>query len=775
MPFNISSASIRTHIALLIVVLLAPTLLFSGILLVNLANAERDRMERDGRDTVHALAAAVDAELIGLEFTLRAMSVAPSLKMDNLQDFHSYAVEVARWRQATFALRDLNSRQLVNSAVPWGTPLPEATSLRDADLQVAATGQPVVSSVVHGLIVRRPLFAVVAPVMRDGRVSAYLSLSVPTTLIGSILQRLASEPGQTAMVLDGKQALVARSGSGDQSVGQSMAQLGIPGEGPTPGILRNVTIDGELTTVFYRRSAVSDWILAVAVPQAALERPLQRSLLLLVGLGLGLAILSLVAAWAVSRRFTNPIRALARNAERLSHGERLEPVGPDVAELRQVADVLETSGNAIRERIRERDAALEELAKLNTTLEKQVALRTQELQAANRQLVGEMQRSEENEAKIRQLQKMEAIGQLTGGIAHDFNNMLAVILSGLHLVKRRLQRGEGKLEPLIDAAIDGGDRAVQLTGRLLAFSRRQALSPTPSDVNKLVSGMSGLLRGSLPETIEIEIVHGGGLWRINVDQNQFENVLLNLAVNARDAMPEGGKLTIETTNAFLDESYAAQQPEVTPGQYVLIAVTDNGSGMAEPVMEKAFDPFFTTKPPGQGTGLGLSQVHGFVKQSGGHVKIYSELGHGTTVKLYFPRYTGEMPAEQPAAGEVAGDGNAEVVLLVEDDAQVRAMSRAMLDELGYRVIEAESGAAALRELEAHPEIRVLLTDVVMPAMNGRQLATAALAVRPDLKVIFTTGYTRNAIIHNGVLDHGVHLLIKPFTLGGLAAKLKEVL
>jgi CheY-like chemotaxis protein len=275
----------------------------------------------------------------------------------------------------------------------------------------------------------------------------------------------------------------------------------------------------------------------------------------------------------------------------------------------------------------------------------------------------------------------------------------------------------------------------------------------------------------------METVLAGGLWRIHIDANQLENAILNLAVNARDAMPEGGRITIETANAYLDDAYAAAHADVTAGQYVQIAVTDTGIGMSPETLRRAFDPFFTTKPDGQGTGLGLSQVHGFLKQSGGHVKIYSEPGEGTTVKLYLPRFVGPDAAalETPVVGNLPTAPDNEMILVVEDDNRVRSTTVELLRELGYRVVEADSAPAALRALDTHPDISLLFTDVVMPEMNGRKLADEVMKRHPEVRILFTTGYTRNAIVHNGVLDAGVHLIIKPFTLEALAAKISDVL
>lgn len=390
-------------------------------------------------------------------------------------------------------------------------------------------------------------------------------------------------------------------------------------------------------------------------------------------------------------------------------------------------------------------------------------------------LRAEQARREETEERLRQAQKMEAVGRLTGGLAHDFNNLLQIILGSLDLLAKRLTNGDERQRRLVENARAGATRAASLTQRLLAFSRRQPLDPKPLDANRTVSGLSDLLRRTLPESVRIETVLGGGLWRTYADPNQLESALINFAVNARDAMPDGGRLTIETGNAYLDEAYAASRVEVTAGQYVMLAVSDTGTGMTPEVLGKAFEPFFTTKEQGKGTGLGLSQVYGFAKQSGGHVALYSEAGQGASVKLYLPRYTGpEEIMEAPAAALVKADGKT-TVLVVEDEAGVRQFVVEALREIGYRVLDAEGAAPALRLLSAHPEVTLLLSDVVMPEMDGRRLADEALRLRPDLKTLFMTGYTRNAIVHNGVLDAGTHLISKPFTLPQIAAKLDEVL
>jgi len=400
---------------------------------------------------------------------------------------------------------------------------------------------------------------------------------------------------------------------------------------------------------------------------------------------------------------------------------------------------------------------------------------TAELAAAHRLLQASIAEREAAEQQIRQMQKAEAVGNLTGGIAHDFNNMLAVITSGIGLAQKRLMRGQDGAEEFLAGALDGANRAATLVKRLLAFSRQQPLAPKPIDANKFVSGISELISRAIGETIKVETILGGGLWHTHADPVQLESSILNLCVNARDAMPEGGRLTIETANCHLDDRYARLHPEVPAGQYVLIAVTDTGMGMTPEVIAKAFDPFFTTKEQSKGTGLGLSQVFGFVKQSGGHVKIYSELGQGTTVKIYLPRHYGTDTARSEAEPRPVESHGTESILLVEDEDRVLELTAASLRELGYTVFLARSAQEALEQLQDGAIVDLLLTDIVMPEMNGRKLADAAVALRPDLKVMFMTGFTKNAVVHNGVLDPGVHFLAKPFSLEELAAKLREVL
>jgi signal transduction histidine kinase len=413
------------------------------------------------------------------------------------------------------------------------------------------------------------------------------------------------------------------------------------------------------------------------------------------------------------------------------------------------------------EEIRQGERALREFA---AELERRVEELTRELMLA--------------EEALRQSQKMEAVGQLTGGLAHDFNNLLTGISGSLQLLQTRLSQGRvNELDRYITAAEGAARRAASLTHRLLAFSRRQTLDPKPTNINRLISDLEELVRRTVGPSIEVEVVGAAGLWMALVDPNQLENALLNLCINARDAMPNGGRLTIETANKWLDER-AARERELSPGQYLSLCVTDTGTGMTPEVMKRAFDPFFTTKPLGQGTGLGLSMIYGFARQSGGQVRIYSELGKGTTMCIYLPRHQGrDEDARIASEWEVAPRAaQGETVLVVDDEPTVRMLVAEVLQELGYTAIEVTDGNAGLQVLRSEQRIDLLITDVGLPGgINGRQVADSAREVRPDLKVLFITGYAENAVIGNGHLEPGMQVLAKPFPMEALARRIRDLM
>ena len=397
------------------------------------------------------------------------------------------------------------------------------------------------------------------------------------------------------------------------------------------------------------------------------------------------------------------------------------------------------------------------------TLEQQVEERTAQLRS--------------NEEALRQSQKMEAVGQLTGGIAHDFNNMLTGIIGSLELLRRRLARGRlDDLDSLIDLGVTSANRAAGLTHRLLAVSRRQSPDSKPVEINQLVTSMGELLQRSLNESIVLDMQLSGQLWTAEADPNQLESALLNLALNARDAMPDGGRLVVETRNRHLDNVFTAAYGTLTPGDYVELSVSDTGCGMPENVISRAFDPFFTTKPIGQGTGLGLSMIYGFARQSHGHVTLHSEVGKGTTVSLFLPRFVGEVTADAPLDSTLPPFANAgETVLIVEDDPAVRVLVSQVLSELGYAFVEAADADSALPIIESGQRIDLLISDVGLPGMNGRQLAEIGRQIRPDLKVLFITGYAEHAAVRGGFLDPGMQLITKPFTFDLLTAKVREMI
>jgi len=447
-------------------------------------------------------------------------------------------------------------------------------------------------------------------------------------------------------------------------------------------------------------------------------------------------------------RFERELVATGRYLELAAF--RIEPPG-----RRQVAVLFQD--------ITARKKAEEAMLRMNETLEARVA-----------EAIAERKQAEE---ALRQSQKMEAVGQLTGGIAHDFNNLLTGIIGSLDLLQVRLRQGRtAEIDRYVAAAQGASKRAAALTHRLLAFSRRQTLDPKQTDVNRLVIGMEELIRRTVGPQITLEVVTAGGLWSTLIDSSQLESALLNLCINARDAMPEGGRITIETANKWLDDR-AAKDRDLPPGQYLSLCVTDTGTGMTPDVIARAFDPFFTTKPIGQGTGLGLSMVYGFVRQSGGQVRIYSEVGHGTTMCLYLPRHYGNaaenVVTDAPATSTPARSGK--TVLVVDDEPSVRMLVTEVLEELGYISVEASDGPAGLRMLQSDMRIDLLITDVGLPGgINGRQLADAARTTRPDLRVLFITGYAENAIIGNGQLEPNMGVLTKPFVMETLARRIIEM-
>lgn len=754
---------LRIYLLGLVLALLLPALAFAGLLLWVFHDTGVKQYQRDALELSRRLTAIVDREIASVLKSLQVLATSRLIAEKRYADLYQQAVEIKAILGSEILVKDVTGQQLVNTRLPWGAELP--VSLPEADRKAIEGKAPTVSDLFIGATARRPIVSINVPVLREGQVIGLINTGIDPARLSQTLRDQGVEETWTAALVDRKGTIVARSRQADRYVGTAATEDLRKNAVNDQGTWVGWTADGIPVLAAYTRSDVTGWVTAVGVPKQVLEAPLWRTLTLL-GIGsLIVLLLSFLFAHLLSSPLLRWVRSLSGAASSLRQGQAFQPQPVFVAELRDLSRVLA-------------DASAE-MSKLKGDLEAQVAVRTQELVHTNEKLLDQVKQREKMEEQLRHSQKMEAIGQLTGGLAHDFNNLLTIIGGSLQLIQRRLDRGEtGALQRYLDSAAEGVGKASSLTHRLLAFGRRQALSPQSVDANALVKGMSDLLGRSLGEAVQIENVCAAGLWRTHVDANQLENAVLNLALNARDAMPEGGRLTIETANVELDERYAAENPGAPTGQFVLIAVTDTGVGMPPDILALAFDPFFTTKSPGQGTGLGLSQVYGFVRQSGGHIKIYSEPGVGTAVKLYLPRFFGEakeQPPEPVRGASVTPAAGHKTILVVEDDASVRRLSISFLTELGYRTLEADGGAAALRLLDAHDDIDLLFTDVVMPDMNGRRLADEARKRKPGLKVLFTTGYTRNAVVHGGIVDPDVSLIAKPFSIDELAARVAKVL
>jgi signal transduction histidine kinase len=732
--------------------------------LAQFASGELDRIVENGRAVLAALANLPAArDLDGV----RCSDYVASLQ----KSFPQYAV---------IGAIDQSGHPFCSTiSIPAGSTAADREFFQEA----RDTGRFTVGQYLIGRMIKKPVLPMGLPFFdRSNHIAGVVYVSLDLDWLARYFAETRPFSQKTALVISDRDGtILARIPDNSSYAGKSFRpEFNAELDAQKSGTADIVAVDGEVRIVGFVPASVSRSGLYVGVGMAkadafaAIDDATQFGFLLIgIGLATGLAVAWLGGHYFISR----PIDRLTQAAAQWGTGNfaARTGLGPSRSELTQLGQIFDTMAEELLHRQQEN-------ANLLTTLENRVAERTAVLERTNRELRSEMERRERAEDTLRHVQKIEALGQLTGGIAHDFNNILQVILASLNAVLRRLERNgsvtSGNGGDQIKAAIRSAERATGLTRQLLAFARRQPLAPETVDLNRLVQGMSELLRRTLGEIIEIETVLAGGLWPVSVDVSQLESAIINLAVNARDAMLGGGKLTIETANTFLDDSYANAHEEVRPGQYVVLAISDSGVGMSKEVLEQAFNPFFTTKEIGQGTGLGLSQVYGFIKQSGGHVKIYSEPGDGTTVKMYLPRLVADPDTTLVTKrNEAAAVGNeSEVILVVEDEEDVRATTVTMLRDLGYSVIEAADGPAALQRLADHDGVRLLFTDIGLPGgLTGRRLADQATALRPGMRVLYTTGYARNAVVHQGVLDPGVELLVKPFSYAALASRIRTLL
>lgn len=741
----------------IVAIIVLPGVIFAMLLLSRFADSERSRFEQEAREVARTATSVLDLQIQGWQTTLQTLATSANLLSGNLEAFYNQAAAVKQFIHADIGLRTIDGRPIFNTRAPFGETLPQTRI--ETEGAAIESRKPFVSDVFIGGIANRPLIATVMPVYVGDQPRYLLHISAETEVVREVL--LEAVPGGWLIgVADRSGHYVTRSQDHAAFTGKPGVPEFLAKASGESGTFASKSIDGDDVLVGYAKSDLSGWLVAASVKQSALERPLQTALTSLAAFGVAtLIISSLIALW-LWRMIDRPLAALTRTSARIGQLDGPMPVRTKLREFIALGEALSSASDQIKAHA--------------AALEARVDARTRELEAANSSLTGEIEQRARVEALLTQAQKMEAIGNLTGGVAHDFNNLLQVIGGNLQLLGREIS-GNASAERRVENAMAGVARGSHLAAQLLAFGRRQPLQPKVVNIGRLIRGMDDLLRRSLGEAVEIETIIAGGLWNTLVDPANVENAILNLAINARDAMMGEGRLTIEAGNAFLDDAYANTHADVAAGQYVQISVSDTGAGMSREVMEKVFDPFFTTKSEGKGTGLGLSMVYGFVKQSGGHVKIYSELGQGTSLKLYLPRSTEaeDFAVESDTGPVIGGD---ETILVVEDDEAVRETVIGLLGELGYRVLRAADAQRALTVIESGVAIDLLFTDVVMPGtLRSPELARKAKERLPHLSVLFTSGYTDNAIVHGGRLDQGVNLLSKPYSREQLARKIRHVL
>lgn len=754
---------------LLLVTATAFPLLLASLLMYNrLVANEREGIGNSLFLNAKTLAALVEKEVENHAAVATTLARSPALQTDDLEEFWKEAREALKFLPGSWINVDTPAGKTVLSTLAQpGTPLPDSNE-KNLIQRAFVTGQYQVGDLVTGPISQTLRSSVVVPVYRNGVPLYAVTIGLEPSRFYQLVRRNFTR-GEIVGILDRNKRFITRLPDHEKNAG-ALASVGWRAAmAKTPeGLSENQTLEGDWVLNGYALTR-NGWTTGVSRLESDISNPLTKILWSSVFIGGAMTFLSVVLVIIIGRRASSGMVAIAEAARRVGKGEVVPSLPAPFSEAATIAQTL--AGISV-----ELSRRSQELTRSNADLEAKVAERTSDLKA-------EMLRREDAEATLRQAQKIESVGQLTGGIAHDFNNMLTIIIGNLDTISRRLKSGKtGDLTRYVNGALQGAQNAAKLTHRLLAFSRQQPLDPVPLNLNSLVAGMSDLLARTVGDNIQVETVLSAGLWMTYADANQVENALVNLVVNARDAMPEGGTLTIETANSYLDETYAGRFGDLNAGQYALLSVTDTGTGIPKELFERIFEPFFTTKGPRLGTGLGLAMVHGFVKQSGGHVRVYSEVGAGTTVKLYLPRLLSEEGRVSAAPRALSNSAEAhpaqpgETILIVEDDAGVRDYVVGILKELGYAVHATESAEKALSLLQIIDRVDLLFTDVVLGGkLSGRQLSDEVKKLRPELPILFTTGYTRNAIVHQGRLDSGVSLLNKPYTQRDLAFKIRSVL
>ena len=745
---------IPARLAMLALVTALPLVAVGSFAILRSVDDERAQIQSDVKQMVESFRADVDREISAIWAELQVLATSPSLQSGNFREFDQQMRAALKIRGTAIVLHDLHGQQLLSTNRPFGEPLPRTTNSEMHD-RVVATGKPQISDLVMGAVLKRPILTVGVPVFRDGEVVYVLAMGLGPEILSALMQEEKLSPDWTAAILDRKGVIVGRNRELDRFLGQPVAPM--LRQKLTEAIeswIPNITSDGIPVYSTFRRSTVTGWTAAIGLPREFVDAPLRRAQWIAFGGGAAALVLSLTLAWWVGWGIRRPVKALTTAASVLGSGKTLGPLIGGVRELDQVGEALRNASAAL-EHSREQ-------------LESMVADRTQELGTANERLRAEIVAREQAQAALLQAQKMEAMGQLTGGVAHDFNNLLTAVSGSLALLEPHIS-GERNVH-LLRAAQRGASRGAKLTESLLAFARKQHLDPVPADLNSVVVELSEMLRRPIGASVEVKNVLASDLWPVLIDVSQIETALLNVALNARDAMPGGGVLVIETANI---RARNKELPAEVVGQdCVLVSLCDTGTGMSPEVIERAFEPFFTTKEIGKGTGLGLSMVFGVVRQSGGAVRIRSCLREGTKVQIYLPR-TIEAKAPGPRGAVMPWAAEKAYILVVDDDPDVRWITSEDLREIGYLVTEADSGRAALAILERGDPCDLMIADLVMAGLTGVDTVRLARRTRPDLKVLFCSGY---ADISNFEEDIGGETLLKkPFGPDTLAEAVHDAL
>jgi PAS domain S-box-containing protein len=830
--------------------LLIPVLIFASLLGWQYVRSERDRATERTGAAVRELTTAIERELAGPEMTLRTLTTNPFLVEGDLERFYPRAKNAADALGMTIVVREPGAKsQLLNTAVPWGTPLDGGSpKIPGYEALSIKTGKTVATGVVTDPISRKPVIVIMAPVYRDDRAVFVLSIGIDTERFAKVLGQVALPEGWFSLLTDQTGLIIARSVAHEQFTGRPAVRDWYQSATRSDGMWRGQNLEGNEVLFRHARSAKTGWIVAVSVTSAVLNAPLWQTLSLLLSFGAILLLIAVVLAFWLGGRLANAIQSLKQAAMRQPSEQGDAPVATPVSEINEVGAVMQETFSQNEQRLAQMNSVLATVPSAMVVIDRKGIVQTfsrsaekvfgysaaevvggnvsmlmpepersmhdghieRYLRTGEKRIIGigrivtamkkdgtkfpvelhvgqagmadgrlftafihDQTEKQRIEQELRQTQKMEAIGKLTGGVAHDFNNLLTVIKGNLEMLEDVVSEDD---RDLVRDSQEAADLAAQLTASLLAFGRRMPLNPKRIEVGDLLTSTSDLLRRTLGETIEVTT----SIKKVSdtiVDSGQLQNAILNLAINARDAMPKGGRLSIGVSDVELDEDYAAAYGDVRPGRYVMIAMTDSGTGMTKEIKDRAFEPFFTTKPQGSGTGLGLSSVYGFVKQSGGHVALYSEPGQGTTVRIYLPAASADKDESRtgPTGKGTMPRGKGQLVLVVEDDALVRRVTVSRLKSLGYGVIEASSGPSAAEMLHARADIRLLFTDMVMPGgMNGAELANLARASRPGLKILFTSGYAEADMMQEAKPSSETWLK-KPYTAAELADRLHTIL